>query len=118
MLRAKFSAYEVNLTQTDQIVRVAGKQAHTQKEFLGNKSTVVVYHFKMNHLHIGNGGGGIGLGANFAPHQHQSSAMGAVMGGGAIPANMPPSTVGVTIRLHGLPLTASSADIRKFFSGS
>ena len=39
---------------------------------------------------------------------------GAVGGGGGGGG----TNLGVTIRLHGLPLTASSADIRKFFSGT
>ena len=74
----------------------------------------------MNHLqHLGSSGGvpSGGIGGNFPPsaHQHQpATVMGSVMTSSAAAV----SSVGVTIRLHGLPLTASSADIRKFFSGS
>ena len=72
----------------------------------------------MNHLqHMGSAGvPGGSIGSNFVPSaQHQPPA---VLAGVMTSSAAPASSVGVTIRLHGLPLTASSADIRKFFSGS
>ena len=86
---------------------------------------------------MGRGGGAMGGTGRMPPGYHGAPASSSVgpsgmvaaassigMGGGLPGGNSGSSgggggsNLGVTIRLHGLPLTASSADIRKFFSGT